>query len=110
MGAFPGGIAHVPLAALIIVCELAGNYELLVPLMAAVGMSYLLLRQTTLYPQQAPNPAASPARAGGIAAEVLDTLGVADMDPLRPAPAPVPANMPLSELIGVLGDRRASLL
>lgn len=110
MGAFLGGIAHVPLAAVIIVCELAGNYELLVPLMAAVGMSYLLLRRTTLYPQQVRNPATSPARAGGIAADALDTLMVADIDPLRPAPAPVPAHMSLSELIGVMGDRRASML
>jgi CIC family chloride channel protein len=28
MGAFYGGVAHVPLAALVLVCELAGNYDL----------------------------------------------------------------------------------
>ena len=33
MGTFYGGIAHVPLSALVFVCELAGSYDLLAPLM-----------------------------------------------------------------------------
>jgi hypothetical protein len=31
MSAFYGGLAHAPLGALVIVCELAGSYDLLVP-------------------------------------------------------------------------------
>lgn len=104
MGAFLGGIGHVPLAAVIIVCELAGNYQLLVPLMSAGGVAYLLLRRTSLYPQQARSPAASPARVGGIAVEVLDTLCIRDMDRIRAAPEAVPADLGLTELIAVLGD------
>ena len=33
-------MAHVPLAALILVSELAGSYDLLVPLMLAEGVFY----------------------------------------------------------------------
>ena len=43
MAAFYGGIAHVPLASLVIACELAGNYDLLVPLMLALGISFAAL-------------------------------------------------------------------
>jgi CIC family chloride channel protein len=35
MGTLYGAIAHVPLAAVILVCELAGNDDLLVPLILA---------------------------------------------------------------------------
>jgi len=52
MGAFYGGLAHSPLAALVMVCELAGSYDLLVPLMLTVGLSYLTLRPVSLYGAQ----------------------------------------------------------
>lgn len=109
MGALLAGVAHVPLAAVIIVCELAGNYELLVPLMAAVSISYLLLRRTTLYPSQARNPAASPVWAGAVALDALETLRVADLRPLRPAAEPVPADMPLAALMRRLTERHDTI-
>ncbi|MFO0751402.1 MAG: chloride channel protein [Myxococcota bacterium] len=52
MGAFYGGIAHVPLAALVLVCELAGSYDLLVPLMLALGVTLVGMRRRTLYGAQ----------------------------------------------------------
>jgi CIC family chloride channel protein len=52
MGAFYGGIAHAPLAALVMVCEMAGSYDLLVPLMLTVGLAYLALRPVSLYSAQ----------------------------------------------------------
>lgn len=52
MGAFYGGIANTPLAAVIFVCEMAGSYELLVPLMLAEGVAFVALRRVSLYPAQ----------------------------------------------------------
>jgi CIC family chloride channel protein len=52
MGAFYGGIANTPLAALVLVCEMAGSYELLVPLMLAEGVAFIALRRVLLYPAQ----------------------------------------------------------
>jgi CIC family chloride channel protein len=52
MGTFYGGIAHVPLSALVMVCELAGSYDLLVPLMLAEGIVFVALRNRSLYPAQ----------------------------------------------------------
>jgi len=109
MGAFLGGVAHVPLAAVVIVCELVGNYDLLVPLMVAVGVSYLLLRHTTLYEAQVQNASASPARARGIALDALGTLRVHDLGELRPAPTPIPATMRLSAFITQVVEGRATI-
>jgi CIC family chloride channel protein len=52
MGTFYGGIANTPLAALVLVCEMAGSYELLVPLMLAEGLAVIVLRKVSLYPAQ----------------------------------------------------------
>jgi CIC family chloride channel protein len=61
MGAFYGGIAHVPLAALVMVCELAGTYDLLVPAMFAQGIAFVALRNHSLYHAQRPMPRSVPA-------------------------------------------------
>lgn len=60
MGAFYGGIAHVPLAALVMVCELAGTYDLLVPAMLAQGIAFVALRNHSLYHSQRPMPRVVP--------------------------------------------------
>jgi CIC family chloride channel protein len=52
MGTFYGGLAHVPIASLVMVCELAGSYDLLVPLMLATGVSFIALRHRSLYHAQ----------------------------------------------------------
>lgn len=63
MAAFYGGAAKVPLAATIMVCEMAGSYDLLVPLMLAQGVAFVALRRAALYPAQVPDQRASPAHA-----------------------------------------------
>src|SRR5262249_53350350 len=52
MGSFYGGVAHVPVSALILVSELAGSYDLLVPLMLAEGVAFVVLRRASLYSAQ----------------------------------------------------------
>ncbi len=52
MGAFYGGISHAPLSSLVLVCELAGSYDLLVPLMLAEAITFVLLRNRSLYHAQ----------------------------------------------------------
>ena len=74
MATFYGGVAHVPLAALVLVCELAGNYDLLVPLMLSVGVAFVLLRGRYLYRAQVPTRRDSPAHREPDQADVLTTL------------------------------------
>ena len=79
MGVFYGGIAHVPLAALVLVCELAGNYDLLVPLMLALAISFVALRRQVLYPAQVASPRESPAHRDLLLLEALQSIRVSDL-------------------------------
>jgi len=80
MGAFYGGIAHVPLSALVLVCEMAGNYDLLVPLMLALGIVFVALRKTSLYEAQLNTPLAAPTHRP---LSVLDTARVESLMSVR---------------------------
>jgi CIC family chloride channel protein len=79
MGAFYGGIAHVPLSALIIVCEMAGSYDLLVPLMLALGISYVALRKRTLYEAQVGTQRDSPGFRDAMVRDVLREVRVREL-------------------------------
>jgi CIC family chloride channel protein len=60
MGTFYGGVAHTPLSSLVLVCELAGSYDLLVPLMLAEGIAFVALRKKSLYHAQIASRRESP--------------------------------------------------
>ncbi len=79
MGTFYGGLAHVPIASLVIVCELAGSYDLLVPLMLAEGIAFVALRRATLYPGQVPTRRDSPAHRDELIFDVLRDVRVGDV-------------------------------
>jgi CIC family chloride channel protein len=81
MGALYGGIAHVPLSALILVCELAGNYDLLVPLMLALGISIAAIRRTSLYDAQVSSQMDSPVHRNAFILDVLQGVYVRDVLP-----------------------------
>jgi CIC family chloride channel protein len=63
MAVFYGGAAKTPLAATIIICEMAGSYDLLVPLMLSQAIAFVALRRTSLYPAQKSSVRASPVHA-----------------------------------------------
>jgi CIC family chloride channel protein len=79
MGCFYGGIAHVPISALILVSELAGSYDLLVPLMLAVGIAFVALRKDSLYEAQPATRKDSPAHRGAGKTVILKTVRVVDV-------------------------------
>jgi CIC family chloride channel protein len=60
MGTLYGGVAHAPLSAVVLVSELAGSYDLLVPMMLTVGIAYVALRRWSVYPAQPGGRAESP--------------------------------------------------
>jgi CIC family chloride channel protein len=79
MGTFYGGLAHVPIASLVMVCELAGSYDLLVPLMLATGISFIALRNRSLYHAQRATLRDSPAHRDELVFDVLRDVRVADV-------------------------------
>jgi CIC family chloride channel protein len=79
MGTLYGGLAHVPIASLVMVCELAGSYDLLVPLMLATGISFIALRHRVLYHAQRPSWRESPAHHDELVNDVLRDIRVGDV-------------------------------
>jgi CIC family chloride channel protein len=99
MGTFYAGIAKVPLASLVLVAELAGSYDLLVPMMLAVAIAIAALRRAALYPAQPATRRDSPLhRAEQLELSALD--GARARDRLTPVElAGVPEATPLAELL-----------
>jgi CIC family chloride channel protein len=79
MGTFYGGLAHVPIASLVMTCELAGSYDLLVPLMLAEGVAYVALRGRSLYHAQVATKRESPAHRDEMILDVLTGVRIADV-------------------------------
>ena len=75
MGTFYGGISHTPLSSLVLVCELAGSYDLLVPLMLAEGIAFVALRKRSLYTAQVATQRESPVHQA-VTVDVLATTRV----------------------------------
>jgi CIC family chloride channel protein len=79
MGTFYGGLAHVPIASLVMTCELAGSYDLLVPLMLAEGIAFITLRHRSLYHAQVGTKRDSPAHREDLIFDVLRGVRVSDV-------------------------------
>lgn len=61
MVALLGGVAHAPLAVMLMVAEMTGNLSLLAPAMIAVGISSMVVGNETIYRSQVGTRADSPA-------------------------------------------------
>jgi chloride channel protein, CIC family len=79
MGTFYGGLAHVPIASLVMTCELTGSYDLLVPLMLAEGIAFIALRRSSLYQSQVATKRDSPAHRDDLIFDVLRGMRVSDV-------------------------------
>ncbi len=83
MGAFLAAAAKVPLASIIIVAEMAGNYELLAPMTLAASLAFLVSRRFTLYPTQVEAPWHSPAHLGELTVDLMERLRVSEAMPRK---------------------------
>lgn len=78
MMAMFGGIAHAPLAVMLMVAEMTGNLALLAPAMVAVAISTALVGDNTIYQSQLPNRASSPFHRVRFSFPLLSSLFVHD--------------------------------
>jgi CIC family chloride channel protein len=76
MMALFGGIAHAPLAVMLMVAEMTGNLSMLAPAMIAVGIASILVGKATIYTSQVDTRADSPAHRLQLSFPLLSTLAV----------------------------------
>ena len=79
MGAMFGGVAHVPISSLIMVCEMTGSYDLLVPLMLAEGIAFVLLRTVKIFRAQVGMRVDSPAHRDEHTVDILEGMLAKDV-------------------------------
>jgi CIC family chloride channel protein len=82
-----GGIAHAPLAMMLMVAEMTGNLSLLAPAMIAIALSTALVGDHTIYTSQLPGRADSPAHRIRMSFPLLASLSVRDAFRRAPEPA-----------------------
>ncbi len=80
MGGFFAGVARVPLTAMLMVCEMSGSYDLLIPLMLVCIINVAVLSSRwTLYEEQVPAMLDSPAHQGDFVIDVLEQMHVREV-------------------------------
>lgn len=80
-----GGIAHAPLAMMLMVGEMTGNLSLLAPAMIAVAISTALVGDQTIYRSQLPDRSSAPAHRVRLSFPLLSSLRVRDAMTTLPA-------------------------
>ena len=102
MGGFFAGVARVPLTAMLMVCEMSGNYGLLVPLMLVAIINVAILSSRwTLYEEQVFALVDSPAHQGDFVVDVLETIRVRDVMRLDRKFETVGEGTPLTEILQI---------
>ena len=100
MAGFFSAAANTPLSSIIMVSEMTGNYELLVPTMWVCIIAFLSMRKTSLYEGQVARRSDSPVHLGEMMQETLQRLVVRDAlrDVVDEPVVSVSAGTPLREL------------
>jgi CIC family chloride channel protein len=84
MAGFFSAAANAPISTLVMVSEMTGNYQLLLPALWVCSLSYLIARRWTLYRSQVASRLESPAHRGAILGGILQALHVRDVLSGRP--------------------------
>jgi CIC family chloride channel protein len=101
MAGFFAGAAKTPVSTIIMVSEMTGNYNLLMPSMLVCILSFLFCRRFNLYEKQLPSRLEAPIHVGSMASAVLRQMTVAQALATR-QPEPlitIPHDMQLREII-----------
>ncbi|OYT66992.1 chloride channel protein [ANME-1 cluster archaeon ex4572_4] len=78
MAAFFSGVAKVPIAAILMISEMAGSYSLLVPLMLTSAVAYTLSGEVTIYEKQETTRRESQAHRREFVEDILEGIKVKD--------------------------------
>jgi CIC family chloride channel protein len=103
MSAFFAGVANAPIASIIMVCELTGNYHLLVPLMLASTIHIFLGKNWSIYENQVENKFHSNAHRLDRRQDILKEVKVREIIHEHPIKCINPLT-PVSKLLNLVRD------
>lgn len=105
MCGFFAGAAKTPISTIVMVTEMTGSYQLLLPAVWVCGLTFLLSRRYVLYQKQVLNRAMSPAHRGEYVEALLEDMTVADVFEPSEVDA-VTSSMPLREIVRKIAHSR----
>ncbi|HAM51327.1 MAG TPA: chloride channel protein, partial [Nitrospiraceae bacterium] len=108
MAAFFAGVAKAPIGALLMVCEMTGGYQLIVPIMFTSVVAILLSQRWSLYEKQVLNKFHSPAHRSDRVINILKDLSVRDVHRRNAAVAILPEDMTFGHLRRFIATTRES--
>lgn len=108
MGGFLAGVAKTPIAAVVIVCEMTGNYALLAPLMMVSVVHLVFARNWSIYDTQVGGVFESPAHEGDVIVDVLAGMRVSEVLDRSAAPQTVPVNATLRKALDLVSKAQGS--
>ncbi|MEJ2719824.1 MAG: chloride channel protein [bacterium] len=104
MAGFFAGASNAPISTIIMVSEMTGNYELLVPAMWVCAIAFLLCRRWSIYQNQVDTRADSPAHYGDFAKDLLEEIYVRDIFMPESSFQTVHENLTLREFVPIMTD------
>jgi len=99
MAGFFAGVAKAPIATLIMVSELTGNYGLLAPLMLVCVVAMIAMRSNGIYEKQVDRRFDSPAHLGDFVIDVLEGIRVRELEKKGRKPTLIPEGMCLPDIL-----------
>ncbi len=97
MAGFFAGIAHTPISTLLMVSELTGNYNLLVPTMWVCAITFILCRNYTIYEKQVFSRFDSPIHRKEFVMTLLEEMKIKDI--MVKNPETIPEGMVFKDIL-----------
>jgi len=108
MAAFFAGVAKAPIGALLMVCEMTGGYQLIVPIMFTSVVAILLSTRWSLYEKQVLDKFHSPAHRFDRVHNILQDLSVKDVHRKDAAVSILPEDMTFGQVRRLIATTRES--
>ena len=108
MAGFFAGVANAPIATLIMVSELTGNYSLLAPLMLVCVVAMLVMRKNTIYEKQVACRFESPAHLGDFVIDILEGVKVKTLAHKGKKPTMIPEGMTLPAILDKIAPAKTT--
>jgi len=108
MAGFFSAVSKAPIATLIMVSELTGNYGLLAPLMLVCTVAMIVFPRNSIYHKQVKSRIDSPVHLGEFIVDVLEGLRVDDLNEHGRKPTLISEGLPLPEILKKIANAQGA--
>jgi len=108
MAGFFSGVSNTPIATLIMVSELTGNYGLIAPLMLVCTVAMIVYPRNSIYQKQVKSRIDSPVHLGEFIVDILEGIRVDDLREHGREPTLIPEGLPLPQILEKIANAESA--